>query len=743
MRAPLPPDEAQRLEALRHYDVLDSLPEPAFDDLALLAAQICGTPIALISFIDATRQWFKSRVGIRVAEIPREIGFCAHAISCGGAGLEVHDATADARFADNPLVTSDPHIRFYASAPLIARDGHALGTLCVADRTPRRLSDDQTLALHILSRQVVALLELRRRTNELLSEATARQRAEALLRKRYGQPAMSEDEKDRLLVLSEKSRRALLSVLEDEQRVGKELRESEDRLREFAENVHEVFWMTDPAKEQMLYVSPAYDKIWGRSRSGLYESPKSWQDAIHPADRSRIQDAVATKQARGDYDETYRIRRLDGAVRWIHERAFPVRGEAGELLRLVGTAEDITERRQLEDQLRQSQKLEAIGQLAGGVAHDFNNILTVIQGYGSLLMTERLAEEAADAAEQIVLASERAANLTRQLLAFSRRQVMRPRRLDLNEVVTSITKMVQRILGEDVSLQLHPHSRPLMTRADAGMLDQILMNLVVNARDAMPEGGQLFIETEEKNLGEEEARGIPGATSGRHVCLRARDTGCGISAEDLPRIFEPFFTTKELGKGTGLGLATVFGLVAQHGGFIRVDSEVGRGTTFEVFLPMAEAFVEPSAEATAKPRPQGGTETILLVEDEPSVRRLTRAMLERSGYAVLEAEHGVEALQVWEQHKGVIRLVLTDIVMPERINGLELAARLQSLDPKLRVVFTSGYNADMAGRRLSLREGQNFIQKPYSPQELLETVRHCLDSSPREPSGDTGPSGDR
>lgn len=731
MRAPIPPDEAQRLEALRHYDVLDSLPEPAFDELALLAARICGTPIALITFVDETRQWFKSRVGIGLTETPRELAFCAHVILGEDRVLEVHDAAADARFADNPLVTSEPHFRFYAGAPLIARDGHALGTLCVIDRTPRRLSDDQTTALRVLSRQVVAQLELRRRANEVLAEATARQRAEALLRKRYEQLAMSEDEKDRLLVLSEKSRKALLSVLEDEQKVGKALRESEERLREFAENVQEVFWMTDPAKEQMLYVSPAYDTIWGRSRSGLYESPKSWWDAVHPADRSRIEDAAATKQARGDYDETYRIQRPDGAIRWIHERAFPVRGEEGELLRLVGTAEDITKRRQLEEQLRQSQKLEAIGQLAGGVAHDFNNILTIIQGYGSLLMSERISEEAADAAEQIVLASERAANLTRQLLAFSRRQVMQPRRLDLNESVTSLIKMLQRIVGEDVSLQFHPHSRPLMTRADAGMLDQILMNLVVNARDAMPEGGRLFIETEDKNLGEEEARGIPGAKPGRHVCLRVRDTGRGISAEDLSRIFEPFFTTKEPGRGTGLGLATVFGLVAQHGGFIQADSEVGRGSTFEVFLPMAEAVVEPSAEATAKPTPRGGSETILLVEDESSVRRLTRAMLERSGYTVLEAAHGVEALQVWERHKGEIRLVLTDIVMPEHINGLELAARLQSLDPKLRVIFTSGYNADMAGRRLSLREGQNFIQKPYSPQQLMETVRHCLDTSPR------------
>ena len=282
-------------------------------------------------------------------------------------------------------------------------------------------------------------------------------------------------------------------------RVEQVLRESEERFRQLAENIQEVFWMT--ANNQILYVSPAYERIWGRTRSSLYESPRSWLDAIHPDDRAQVLRAAKAIQAGGSYDETYRIQRPDGAVRWIHDHAFPVRGVKGEIVRIVGTAEDITERRQLEEQYFQAQKMEAIGQLAGGVAHDFNNLLTVIRGYGSLLLQgEQTPDETAIAAQEIVRAAERAANLTRQLLAFSRRQVMQPQSLDLNETVTALTTMLQRILGADVRLQLNPHQSPLMTHADAGMLDQVLMNLVLNACDAMPEGGQILIETTEKKL---------------------------------------------------------------------------------------------------------------------------------------------------------------------------------------------------------------------------------------------------
>ncbi len=399
----------------------------------------------------------------------------------------------------------------------------------------------------------------------------------------------------------------------------------------------------------------------------------------------------------------------------------------GELRAVHCYVGEITERLRLEEHLRQSQKMEAIGQLAGGVAHDFNNILTVIQGYGAmLLMAADTPEERADSVQQIIAASERAANLTRQLLLFSRRQVMQPGLLNLNDLVTSLVKMLQRIVGEDVKQQLHLHPRALTVYGDAGMLDQVLMNLVVNARDAMPGGGRLIIETAEKTLTETEATLIPDAKAGRYACLSVTDSGSGIAPEDLAHIFEPFFTTKEVGKGTGLGLATVFGIVQQHGGALQVESEVGRGTTFRIFLHTVEAAEVTEEKVAAKPLPRG-TETILVVEDEPSLRLLNRIVLERQGYQVLDAAHGVGALQVWERHTGPIHLLLTDLVMPEGVSGLELAARLRKLSPHLPVIFTSGYSDEMAGRELRLETGQYFLQKPTPLPELLETVRRCLD----------------
>ena len=394
---------------------------------------------------------------------------------------------------------------------------------------------------------------------------------------------------------------------------------------------------------------------------------------------------------------------------------------------MVINSRDVTEHRALEEQLRQSQKMEAIGQLAGGVAHDFNNILTVIHGYASLLtLSGDVAHESAEAAGQIIQASERAAQLTRQLLAFGRRQVMQRKQLDLNEVITGLSQMLRRILAEDVRLQLdlHPHALPV--RADAGMLDQVLMNLVVNASDAMSGGGLLLVETTERRISEADLRAVPEAKAGVYACVRVADTGAGISPENLARVFEPFFTTKDPGKGTGLGLATVFGIVKQHGGFLKVDSKVGLGTSVEVFLPAGEAS-ESAKPVTPQPAARGGTETILLVEDESAVRTLTRAVLERAGYRVLEACNGVEALRIWELPRSVVSLLLTDLVMPEGVSGRELANRLRALDPKLAVIFTSGYSADVAGRELMLREGENFVQKPYTPQKVLETVRRSLD----------------
>lgn len=396
---------------------------------------------------------------------------------------------------------------------------------------------------------------------------------------------------------------------------------------------------------------------------------------------------------------------------------------------------DVTAQRRLEDQFRQAQKMEAIGQLAGGVAHDFNNILTVIHGHASLLAgNPNLNAMAEKSASQIMQAAGRAASLTRQLLTFSRRQVMQPRLLDLNEVVGNMTSMLGRILGEDIALQLHYATEEVRVEADAGMLEQVLLNLAVNSRDAMPRGGVLSIRIGHREVSAEEALRFPEARSGCFVCLSVADSGCGISAENLRRIFEPFFTTKEVGKGTGLGLATVYGIVKQHQGWIAVESQVGRGTQFRVFLPPCAKPRPKHDETSPQAQVRGGNETVLVVEDEAALRQLVCQLLAEHGYRVLEADSGVRALEIWSESRPEIDLVLTDLVMPDRINGRELAERLWADRPELKVIFTSGYSAEVVGKDFVLRSSQFYLQKPYHPKQLALIVRDCLDSPARPPA---------
>ena len=380
--------------------------------------------------------------------------------------------------------------------------------------------------------------------------------------------------------------------------------ESEERFRQLTESIQDVFWMTDPEKRRVLYVSRAYESIWGRSCQSLYDAPASWMDSIHPDDRQRVSSGTDAIPSHKDYDAEYRIVRSNGQVRWIRDRAFPVRDASGAVTHIVGVARDVTERRDLEEQVRQSQKMEAIGQLAGGVAHDFNNILAAILMQAELAaMGPGVPEDARAGLNHIRVYAERAANLTRQLLLFSRRQVLQTRELDLNDIVTSLAKMLQRIIGEDIHLQLHLHPASLFIRADAGMIDQVIMNLAVNARDAMPRGGRLLIETAQKTVDAEFARLHADAVPGTYAWLAVSDSGAGIPPDILPRIFEPFYTTKEPGKGTGLGLATVYGILKQHQGWIQVDSEPGQGATFQVFLPLVKKPSEAISSTAPRSKP--------------------------------------------------------------------------------------------------------------------------------------------
>jgi len=391
--------------------------------------------------------------------------------------------------------------------------------------------------------------------------------------------------------------------------------------------------------------------------------------------------------------------------------------------------EDITDRLSLEAQFRQSQKMESIGQLAAGMAHDFNNMLTVIQGHsGMMLARPNLPPEPLACAQAIYFAAERAAGLTRQLLMFSRKNVMTTKPLDLRKVVSDLSKMLKRLLGETVSLEFKPPSELPLIQADTGMVEQVIMNLAVNARDAMPQGGALTISTDSVELNEDYVKVHAEARAGTFVCLRVSDTGTGMDAATRARIFEPFFTTKEIGKGTGLGLATVYGIVKQHEGWIEVASEVGKGSAFSVFFPAGadSTNAAPSPPSLDSPVPRG-RETILVVEDEPVLRDMAHLILQDCGYNVLEAGCGAEALEVWERNPGRIDLVLSDIVMPGGMSGRELAVKLMASQPRLRIIFTSGYNVEETNTDFYQRGGAAFLQKPYTRTDLAKAVRECLD----------------
>ena len=395
---------------------------------------------------------------------------------------------------------------------------------------------------------------------------------------------------------------------------------------------------------------------------------------------------------------------------------------------LLSMFRDVTSQRRLEEQLRQAQKMEAIGQLAGGIAHDFNNILTVILGHASLLTMAQLPPKAIASAQQIKQASERAAGLTRQLLAFGRKQIFNPRPIDLNRVISKLSDLLTRLLGEDVMLQLNFSSDPAVVEADASMMEQILLNLSVNSRDAMPKGGNLNIQVSVVQLTEAQASQFAEARAGRFVCLQHRDTGCGIPPENQPRIFEPFFTTKELGKGTGLGLATVYGIVKQHQGWIQLESELGKGSEFKIFLPASKlSMVAAESGSDTHFTVRGGTETILVVEDERDLREIITRTLNHRGYRVFQAVDGRNALQIWSEYKNEIDLVFTDIIMPGGMNGRELAEKLVADKPDLKVIFSSGYGADTLGKDFKLAPAMNYLQKPYLPQTLARTIRRCLD----------------
>jgi signal transduction histidine kinase len=441
-------------------------------------------------------------------------------------------------------------------------------------------------------------------------------------------------------------------------------------------------------------------------------------------DRERVAEMARTKCAIGEFDETYRIVQPGGATRWIRSRAFPVLTDDGRLERIVGFATDITEQRHLEDRFRQAQKMESMGRLAGGIAHDFNNLLTVINGTADLATlslpdTHPLRAELA----AIRLAGDRATTLTRQLLALSRQQMLKPVVINLSKIVMGLRGMLQRVLGEDIDLVVRAADDLPSVKADRGQMEQVVLNLAVNARDAMPNGGILTIET--RTVPATQGAATEGQAGTASVQVSVSDTGVGMDDQTRQHIFEPFFTTKELGKGTGLGLSTVYGIVQQSGGTVWAESAPGLGSTFTLQLPSVNEPLPSEVPAPVAP-PARGTETILLVEDEHALRALTRRVLESGGYTVLEAANGADALARVQHHEGSLHMLFTDVVMPG-MNGRELAGRITGLRPDTKVLYASGYTNDAILRHGVLDAGSSFISKPYTPTELQRRVRDVLD----------------
>ncbi|MFN8668172.1 MAG: PAS domain S-box protein [Gemmatimonadaceae bacterium] len=527
-----------------------------------------------------------------------------------------------------------------------------------------------------------------------------------------------------LLVDGEHTGRLTLVVdVTERRRMEGALLESEERFRELAENVDAVFYLSTPGAVGVNYVSPGFWSIWGYTPDQLYAQPSLWIDAIHPDDRQRVIESF--QDDRLGFRADYRIVRPDGEIRWISDRSFPVRNAAGEVTRIAGVATDETMRHTLEAQLLQSQRLESIGRLAGGVAHDFNNILTAILSHAAFARQDpSQADEDLAAIEQ---AGARASELTSQLLAFARRQVIEPRVVDLNTLTGQVDRMLRRLIGEHVQLQtmLAPGLWPV--RVDPAQMEQVLVNLAVNARDAMPDGGTLTIETGNVVLDEGYAEAHADVTPGEYVMLAVSDSGTGIAPHVLPMVFEPFYTTKPSGSGTGLGLATCYGIVKQAGGHIWAYSEPHRGATFKIYLPRVAGT--PSDLTPAAPEaPQRGHETVLLVEDDEAVRAIAVRALRGQGFTVLEAHDGVDALQVARAHAGVIHILVTDVVMP-RLGGKELAAQLVVERPAMKVLFASGYTRNAIVHQGVLEEGIHFLQKPYVPATLTKRVREVLDGT--------------
>lgn len=501
---------------------------------------------------------------------------------------------------------------------------------------------------------------------------------------------------------------------------------SEQRFRSLVQNSYDVITILDP-DGVIHFASPACEKIVGYSVEEM-EGQLTFE-YVHPEDLPRVRDIFENLMKDPHAKETfeYRFKKSDGE--WIYIESIGINLLENPSVRgIVVNSRDVSDRRLLTDQLRQSQKMDSIGRLAGGIAHDFNNILTAIQGYADLALMGDDPAALKDYLQEISIAANRAASLTGQLLAFSRQQVIQLKLIDVNQVIAEMSMMLMRLLGEGIQFKVDCDPDIALFEGDKGMLEQILMNLVVNARDAMNEGGILTVRT--SMASHYSLKNFTNFQTKNAICIEVEDTGCGIDRKTREHIFEPFFTTKEIGRGTGLGLSTVYGIVSQHHGIIDLDSELGEGSTFKIYFPISDKIpLSPQPELATEIQRKGNNEVILVVEDESAVRSMMVAVLKRQGYRTIEASSAAQALVIWAHQKNEIQMILTDIMMPGGMSGCEMIKRITAQDPHTKVVFCSGYSPRLVSGDTVLEPGVNFIQKPFSPNELTRIIRNILHES--------------
>ncbi len=778
MSQPLPANEAKRIEILKGYGVLDSAPDSGLDDLTALAGEICGTPIALISLVDECRQWFKSKTGTELKETPREHSFCAHVIE-GDSLFVVADARDDPRFAENPLVTGDPHIRFYAGAPLITPEGVALGSLCVIDRQKRELTAAQLRSLTILSREVMTHLELKRKIHELeASEARYRSVFErnphpmfvhdpetlrflavnnaAVSRYGYSRAEFLEmgiedirakdgSGPDRAGMWRHKTRGGglidveitshtldfdgrkaeivLVHDITERKRTESEIHRSTDLLRAITGSTTDAIFVKDIEGRYLFFNEAASDltgkpaeEIIGRDDHSLFEGDGA-QVAMENDQLVMRTNQVQTREE---------VLTSSGVTRTYLATKAPYRDGAGNVIGIIGISRDITDRKNLERQFLRSQRLESIGTLAGGIAHDLNNVLSPIMMAIDLLRSHVNDPDAADILNVIARSARRGAEMVGQVLTFARGMEGKSEEINASDVISDLVRIIEDTFPKNIRIESRQEPSLWSIKGDPTQIHQVLLNLCVNARDAMKDGGVITLHAENLLIDEHDAGMDIDARPGPYLRVEVADTGHGIPAETIDKVFDPFFTTKNVGEGTGLGLSSSLAIIKGHGGFIRVNSGPGKGARFVIHLPALTGGGPMAASHQRAVLPQGNGETVMVVDDEESIRHITGRTLESFGYKVLLASDGSEAVSMYARHQSSIRVVLTDMMMPV-MDGPSTIHVLRRLNPSLRIIGASGINTENHVAKAAGAGVDHFLAKPYTAETLLQAIRKVME----------------